>query len=177
MTTSTWPPEELPYSASKFEVSTRKLSIESRLGTMEVPMFTSSSTSLPFTLNPLEASRWPLMERLPGLASPEGGVEATPVITTAPGCAVLAGTMPGSTAIRSVKLRPFKGTLSIFLVSRVSPSWVLVVSAARASAVTSTVSAWASISRVRSRLAVGASAESWAWVVRGLKPGAETSTR
>ena len=62
---------------------------------MDVPMFTSSSASLPFTLNPLEASRWPLMERLPGLAFPEGGVEATPVMITEPGCAVLTGTMPG----------------------------------------------------------------------------------
>ena len=48
-------------------------------------MFTSSSTSLPFTRKPLEVSRWPLIERLPGLASPDGGVEATPVIITAPG--------------------------------------------------------------------------------------------
>jgi hypothetical protein len=83
--TNTCPPLELPYSASKLEVRTRKLSMASRLGTIDVPMFTSSSTSLPFTLNPLEASRWLLMERLPGLASPDGGVEATPVMMTAPG--------------------------------------------------------------------------------------------
>jgi hypothetical protein len=85
-------------------------------------MFTSSSTSLPFTRKPFDASRWPLMERLPGLALPEGGVDATPVMMTAPGCAVFCGTMPGCTAIRSVKLRPFSGTPSIFLASRLSPS-------------------------------------------------------
>ena len=154
--TSTCPPLELPYSASKFEVSTRKLSIESRLGTIDVPMFTSSSASLPFTRKPFDDSRCPLIERLPGLASPEGGVEATPVIITAPGCAVFIGTIPGCTAIKSVKLRPFSGTSSIFFVLSVSPSCVLVVSAAKASAVTSTVSVCLAISRVSSSLAIGA---------------------
>ena len=174
--TSTCPPLEFPYSASKFDVSTRKLSIASRLGTIDVPMFTSSSTSLPLTRKPLDASRCPLMERFPGLASPEGGVEATPVMITAPGCAVFTGTMPGCTAIRSVKLRPLSGTDSIFFDSRVSPSWVLVVSAARASAVTSTVCAAVAIWSVRSRLAMGCASVRSAPALRGAKPSAEISS-
>ena len=84
-------------------------------------MLTSSSTSLPFTRNPLEDSRCPLIERLPGFASPDGGVEATPVMMTAPGCAVFCGTIPGCTAIRSVKLRPFSGTaLDLLRVQRLA---------------------------------------------------------
>ena len=77
---------------------------------------------------------------------------------TAPGCAVFTGTIPGCTAIRSVKLRPFSGTASIFLDSSVSPNCVLVVSAAKESAVTSTVSALPFTTSVTSRLALGASA-------------------
>ena len=41
--------------------------------------------------------------------SPEGGVLATPLITTAFGCAELTGTTPGLSASRSVKLRPLSG--------------------------------------------------------------------
>ena len=130
----------------------------SRLGTIEVPMFTSSSTSAPFTRKPFESSRWPLIERFPGFAFPEGGVVATPVITTAPGCAVFTGTIPGCTAIKSVKLRPFSGTLSIFFDPSVSPSCVLVVSAAKAFAVTSTVSASPLTASVTSTFASGAAA-------------------
>ena len=118
-------------------------------------MFTSSSTSLPFTRKPFDDSRCPLMERFPGLASPEGGVVATPVMITAPGCAVFCGTIPGCTAIRSVKLRPFSGTASIFFVSSASPSCVLVVSAASASASTSTVCVLPSTERTTSSVAAG----------------------
>ena len=82
---------------------------------------------------------------------------------TAPGCAVFTGTIPGCTAIRSVKLRPFSGTLSIFFDSSVSPSCVLVVSAARASAVTSTVSALPFTASVTSRFALGAPMLTVAW--------------
>ena len=66
------PPLNSPYSASKLLVRIRNSANESRFGIMEVPMFTSSSTSLPLTINALANSRWPLMEIVPGFRSPEG---------------------------------------------------------------------------------------------------------
>ena len=50
---------------------------------MDVPPFMCSCTSMPLTMNPLEDSRWPLMERLPGFRSPEGSMPpVTPAMMT-----------------------------------------------------------------------------------------------
>ena len=50
VTTLIWPPLNSPYSASKLFVRMRNSAIESRLGIIAAPMFTSSSTSLPLTM-------------------------------------------------------------------------------------------------------------------------------
>src|SRR5271165_6670450 len=50
----------------------RNSAIESRFGMIAVPALTSSSASLPFTMNAFENSRCPLMEMVPGLRPPEG---------------------------------------------------------------------------------------------------------
>ena len=55
-----------------------EFAIESRLGMMAVPMFTSSSASLPFTMKAFANSRWPLMEMLPGLKLPDGEKKLAP---------------------------------------------------------------------------------------------------
>ena len=65
--------------------------MESRLGMSAAPMLKSSSTLLPLRMKPLLVSRCPLMERLPGLRSPEGDVLVQPDMTTALGCRELAG--------------------------------------------------------------------------------------
>ena len=72
VTTLIWPPLNSPYSASKLLVRIRNSAMESRLGTIAVPMLTSSSTSLPFSTKLLANSRWPLIEMVPGFKSPEG---------------------------------------------------------------------------------------------------------
>ena len=105
-----WPPLWLPSFASKLSVSTLSSAIESSVGTIAMPMFTSSCTLEPFTRKALAVSRWPLTESAPRSRLPEGGVLATPLITTAFGCAELTGTTPVVMASRSVKLRPFSGT-------------------------------------------------------------------
>ena len=64
-------------------VRTRNSSIESRLGTTEVPPFMCSWTSPPFTKKPLAVSRCPLTETLPAFSSPEGAtVPVTPAMIT-----------------------------------------------------------------------------------------------
>ena len=97
--------------------------MESRLGTIAVPILNSSSTLLPLTMNPLAVSRWPLTDMFPALRSPEGGVLVQPDITTAFGCCELMGTTPACIASKSVKLRPFRGVTVISLAEMVSPNW------------------------------------------------------
>ena len=56
----------------------------------------SSRTSIPFTMKPFADSRCPLMERLPGFASPEGStLPVTPAIMTELGSRVETGATPG----------------------------------------------------------------------------------
>ncbi len=56
--------------------------MESRFGTIVVPPFINSFTSPPFTMNPLESSRWPAMDWLPAFNVPEGAIATdAPAIT------------------------------------------------------------------------------------------------
>ena len=64
-----------------------------------------------------------------------------PDITTAFGCCELEGITPGWMANRSVKLRPFNGTVVIFAAEMVSPTCELVVSIPGTSTVTLSTSA------------------------------------
>ena len=62
-----------------------------------------SCTSIPFTRKPLDDSRWPLMDRLPGFRSPEGSrLPVTPAMMTELGNKVEIGATPGWIARRSV---------------------------------------------------------------------------
>ena len=62
----------------------------------EVPPFICSCTSTPLTMNPLDDSRCPLMERFPGLRSPDGSMlPVTPAMMTELGSNVDTGATPG----------------------------------------------------------------------------------
>ena len=76
--------------------------MESRFGMIAVPEFTSSSASLPFTMNAFENSRCPLIEIVPGFSPPEGESALTPTSCCVFDVSDVAGTTPGCSARRSV---------------------------------------------------------------------------
>ena len=63
-----------------------------------VPELTSSSASLPLTMNAFENSRWPLIEIVPGFRPPEGESALTPTSCCVLEVSEVAGTTPGCSA-------------------------------------------------------------------------------
>jgi len=78
-------------------------------------MVNRSTTSEPFTVNPLAYSRCPLIEMVPGFKLPEGARKAAPAAWIELPVIVVAGATPGCSASRSVKLLPFSGIASILV--------------------------------------------------------------
>jgi len=80
------------------------------------------------------------MEIVPGFKSPDGESALAPTSCTVSEVIVVAGTTPGCSASRSVKLRPFSGTPVISVPVITSPICVLDVSTCTWLSVTVTVS-------------------------------------